>query len=521
MVGLVLSGEIVSVADGEPGSFAGRVYLGDDGRIAAVRHAGAKAPTGFGSAPVVDTGGAIYPGLIDLHNHTAYNTLPLWTEPGHDGPWLNHNSWTGAKTYHPNVVWPAGVLGYAAGPALLAYVELKAVIGGTTSIQGSVSKPKLTAPWLTRIVENEDLGTGKDLVRASTLTTTDATKLHEYVDAMSRGQGFIYHCAEGQPESSVTSEYDALARAGGLRENLIAIHCCALDSSAFGRWSKKPGSVVWSPFSNLWLYGTTTDVVAAHQAGMRICLGSDWGPSGTKHVLGELKVADLHNRKALGGHFTDRELVEMATANPGDALAGPWGEQAGRIAAGNIADLTVVSRRSADPWRNLITATETDVTLVIVGAKAVYGTAELMKATGAAPTGPVVVRGQSRRVSIPRRDQPTQQWPVSEIKAELNQVRANPGGAVSHAKDAADAWVASAVTAPPGATLPPPPLVMVPDMPTAETMLGGLPPEPGKIRIPPLDGLVHDGAFFTRVDANPVHGGALSGLRAYYPNGGG
>ena len=38
----------------------------------------ATAPAGFGHARRVRTGGLITPGLIDLHNHLAYNTLPLW-----------------------------------------------------------------------------------------------------------------------------------------------------------------------------------------------------------------------------------------------------------------------------------------------------------------------------------------------------------------------------------------------------------------------------------------------------------
>ena len=48
---------------------------------------------------------------------------------------------------------------------------------------------------------------------------------------------------------------------------------------------------MWSPFSNLWLYGKTTDVATAQSNGMRICLGADWSPSGSKSLLGELKVA--------------------------------------------------------------------------------------------------------------------------------------------------------------------------------------------------------------------------------------
>ena len=41
---------------------------------------------------------------------------------------------------------------------------------------------------------------------------------------------------------------------------------------------------------------STTDVLAARAAGVRICLGADWSPSGSKNLLGELKVADLWNK---------------------------------------------------------------------------------------------------------------------------------------------------------------------------------------------------------------------------------
>ena len=78
--------------------------------------------------------------------------------------------------------------------------------------------------------------------------------------------------------------------------------------------------MVWSPFSNLWLYRATTDVVAASKGGVKVCLGADWGPSGSKNVLGELKVADLWNAKQFDRAFSDRELCEMVTANPGSTL---------------------------------------------------------------------------------------------------------------------------------------------------------------------------------------------------------
>jgi hypothetical protein len=55
-------------------------------------------------------------------------------------------------------------------------------------------------------------------------------------------------------------------------------------------------------------------------------------PSGTKSLLGELKVADLYNRSALGGLFSDLDLCRMVTSNPADALVGgAGGPAAGRV----------------------------------------------------------------------------------------------------------------------------------------------------------------------------------------------
>ena len=45
--------------------------------------------------------------------------------------------------------------------------------------------------------------------------------------------------------------------------------------------------------SNLLLYGATSRVKSARENGVRIGLGSDWAVSGSKNLLGELKVARL------------------------------------------------------------------------------------------------------------------------------------------------------------------------------------------------------------------------------------
>ncbi len=65
---------------------------GDPGRAAG--------PAGSAARAVVDVGSSlVMPGLVDLHNHLAYNTLPLWTEPTRTTPWPHHNAWTRAPSY--------------------------------------------------------------------------------------------------------------------------------------------------------------------------------------------------------------------------------------------------------------------------------------------------------------------------------------------------------------------------------------------------------------------------------------
>ena len=117
---------------------------------------------------------------------------------------------------------------------------------------------------------------------------------------------------------------------------------------------------MWSPFSNIWLYGDTTDVARGPPPRHLVCLGSDWAPSGTKNLLGELKVAALWNDEALGGALDARELGAMATANAGDALRRCWGVDVGRLRAGALADVLVTTigvDRATTPTRTCCAST--------------------------------------------------------------------------------------------------------------------------------------------------------------------
>ena len=135
------------------------------------------------------------------------------------------------------------------------------------------------------------------------------------------------------------------------------------------------GSIVWSPFSNLILYGGTTDVQTAIQLGVNVALGSDWAPTASKNLLNELKVARiLSDDQQLG--LSDLQLVEMVTVNPARMLG--WQGSLGSIEPNRLADIAVVAGKTGDPYRHLVDATETDIRLVVIGGVARYGTPALL-----------------------------------------------------------------------------------------------------------------------------------------------
>jgi 5-methylthioadenosine/S-adenosylhomocysteine deaminase len=180
-----------TVAANESAVFTGRVWVGDDGTIAAVTKASQAGPPGSDGAHVIDVGSSlVMPGLVDLHNHLAYNTLPLWTEPAQKTPFSHHSSWTRAETYAASTTWPAYALITACPQELLAYVETKAIVGGTTSIQGSPPKNRPRDGWLVRNIEDETFGSGNtNLIYASVLTAKPAV-LAERANKMRTRCGF-------------------------------------------------------------------------------------------------------------------------------------------------------------------------------------------------------------------------------------------------------------------------------------------------------------------------------------------
>jgi hypothetical protein len=156
--------------------------------------------------------------------------------------------------------------------------------------------------------------------------------------------------------------------------------------------------LVWSPLSNLLLYGNTTDVRAADKAGIEISLAPDWGPSGSKNNLHELKVADLWNTEVMDSYFTNYQMVEMVTSNP--AAAAKWEDHVGKIKDKMVADLVVIDTFHDDPYRNLIEAIDADVRLTVVNGRALFGDQDIMTQLKGDDWEPITGGGVSKVIDI-------------------------------------------------------------------------------------------------------------------------
>ncbi|HBP20290.1 MAG TPA: hypothetical protein DEA08_21185 [Planctomycetes bacterium] len=385
---LVLKGRVVSM-------HSKRIYrkavVVRGGKIVAIQRTTAPVPA---DAIVIETEGYIYPGLINLHSHPLYNFLRLYEVPRHT---TNSLQWPSGKDYERDVNNPAVVLTGAGHLRLedeaLKYAEVKAIVGGETAIQG-VPDNVAVKSTLVRNVEGENFG--RDEIGARTLVLSARMwRAIETVRPQVRAHtAWFFHLSEGIDErarrqwtfpsfdpdktfSTAKSRFNVpgLVQAELVWPGLVGIHCTGMEPSDYLDWaqiSSAAPKVVWSPLSNLLLYGKTTDVRALRQAGATIGLGTDWSPSGTKNLLWELKVVDRLNKQSSPRIFRyDREIVELVTSNAAKILG--WENEVGQIREGFHADLLVLDRIDRSGYRNLIEAREEHVQLVLVGGEPLYG----------------------------------------------------------------------------------------------------------------------------------------------------
>jgi cytosine/adenosine deaminase-related metal-dependent hydrolase len=94
------------------------------------------------------------------------------------------------------------------------------------------------------------------------------------------------------------------------------VHGIALDADDGRKLAENSASLIWSPRSNMSLYGNTAPVSMLKDQGVLMALGTDWTPSGSMNLARELACANQLNSTYFDHAFSDRELWLMVTYNP-------------------------------------------------------------------------------------------------------------------------------------------------------------------------------------------------------------
>jgi 5-methylthioadenosine/S-adenosylhomocysteine deaminase len=323
---------------------------------------------------VLDTEGVILPGLIDLHGHPEYNIFAAWEPPKE---YVNRHAWRGSKEYALVVKEPWKKLTGAPGSLLrelTRYAEVRALVGGVTAIQGASAKYPGKDEALVRNVDLPIFGRhrARSVVDLDRVDAARRKSLRKEIDD-GRTTAVYIHLAEGKADNKRSQdEFGDLVEANLLTEATVIIHGTALTDDSLGDLKDAKGKLVWSPQSNLRLYGQTTPAAKALDLDIPIGLGADWLPSGSQSLLAELSVARRTlARQGKHGDAVDKKLVRMVTSEAAE-IAG-LGEELGKLEAGRPADVLVLERHYEDPWENVLASGPQWVELVTVGGDLAYG----------------------------------------------------------------------------------------------------------------------------------------------------
>lgn len=413
---IAISGRVVTMDRDRRIIDRGVVYI-NDRSITAVQQLDAPAPPGFESVPVLNSRGTMFPGLIDLHNHISYNLLPLWRV---DRRYTNRDQWAGTPHYRANVTGPIRVIGRS--PDLLAplarYVECKSLLAGVTATQGvAMFSNAGVRRFYQGVVRNVEQALDPELPNAAgRIADVQVTDGAKFMARLKKSSCMLLHLCEGT-DKAAHSHFQALRTSSGwaITPALAGIHCVALTARDFSLMGERGASMVWSPTSNLILYGQTANVLAARKAGVRIGLGADWSTSGTRNLLGELRVS----RAVAKGRIPNRDIVAMATCDAAAILG--WSKVIGSIEPGKRADIIVVRGSLGDPYDALITADEAHIRLVLIDGAPRAGSESLMMALGA--EGERVHFGNCTRVLALRDASSDPAVPFVELRAARDRVR--------------------------------------------------------------------------------------------------
>jgi cytosine/adenosine deaminase-related metal-dependent hydrolase len=362
---LVVRGDVLTPMRSYRG---GEVRVLADGTIAC---AGCDCSSGRDARRVTCPDAVVAPAFVNPHDHVAYAHEP--PRPGSAERYDHRHDWRLGLRGHAALAYEGG-----ATPAARAAHEVRMLLDGTTAIAGGAGHAglirNLDVVGLEGAVRVAPAGSDTFplddadglLLRAGCAYGAGRTRSEEAL----RFGAYLPHLGEGV-DAEAANEVRCALESSLVRSSTAVVHAIAVDATLARAIAARRGIVVWSPRSNLALYGNTAPLPLLRRSGVEIALGTDWLLSGSMNVRRELACARSFSERYLDAELDDRALFFMATASA--ARAAGASVALGRIEPGFFADLQVLRRRGLEPHTAVITAGPADMKLVLRAGVALYG----------------------------------------------------------------------------------------------------------------------------------------------------
>ncbi len=376
----------------------GEVLVDDQGEIVCVGCDCGGEPEAQDATVVTCPGALVSPGIINAHEHLGFGQNP----PGDWGTerFDHRHDWRKGKNGHDKISVPGN-----ATVENKAWCELRHLLSGCTSIAGSDSSDG----FLRNVDGSAQHGLNQTPVEYQTFPLGDsggeqvgldqACTAYPKVPATSVLDGtdcYFAHVAEGINDYA-RHEYLCLSSTenGGVditTEKTAYVHMVGLTAMEGADVAASQTSIVWSPRSNVSLYGNTTPVTMYATQGVLLGLGTDWSASGSMNMQREMACALSMNDQHFGGFFSTRDLWRMATINNATILA--LDDRVGALEPGLVADIAIFAPHGeADPYRAILTAGAADTVLVLRGGEPLYGDAAIVAGLPASDGCPELTGG--------------------------------------------------------------------------------------------------------------------------------
>ena len=361
------------------------VHIRFNGGIGAVAHFDALRAA-YPDAAVLDCRGkaVLSPGFVNAHEHPAYSYA--FPDANLNPSYAHRDEWRLGLNDKVKLAQPQPYRFKPGDPrttAILVAMELRHLLGGATSIAGSGG-----VPGVIRNINRHKRRGDPALYDAEAEVSTFPFSFQVAEDLKDECAGgpehrfpptagsdlafmaFVPHVGEGRRSSCAARAEVAryLKRVKRRDRRYSLVHGVAADREDYALMREFDVTLVWSPRSNLALYGETVDIAGALEHGVRIALSTDWSPSGSFNMREEVKCARRVAKDA-GVALPGAALWRMATGNGAYALG--LEDRFGAVRPGLRADLILVRYAGGDPHDAVLTAKDEDILAAWIDGRAI------------------------------------------------------------------------------------------------------------------------------------------------------